>query len=54
MVVEAVSRWEAWLVPVALVAPWIAGITYYWRRRPRDGSLPMSMADMARKRLGTQ
>jgi len=39
---------------IALVAgaPWIVGIVYYWRRRPRDGGIPMSMGDRARRRLG--
>jgi hypothetical protein len=54
MLMEAVASWAAWLVPVALGAPWITGIAYYWRRsKPLDGSVPPSMADMARKRLWT-
>jgi hypothetical protein len=52
MIVDTVPWW-AWLVPVAVSAPWIAGIAYYWRHRPRDRSLPPSMADLARKRLWT-
>jgi hypothetical protein len=41
-----------WLVVLLLlVAPWIVGIVYYWRRRPRDGWIPPSIADMARNRL---
>jgi hypothetical protein len=32
-------------------APWVAGIVWFWRQRPRDGAIPPSMADRARERL---
>jgi hypothetical protein len=39
------------LVVLLMTAPWVAGIAWYWRRLPRDGALPMSMADHARRRF---
>jgi hypothetical protein len=41
----------ALLILLAAGAPWIVGIAYYWQRRPRDGAVPLSMADRARRRL---
>jgi len=32
-------------------SPWIMAIVYYWMHRPRDGAIPMSMAEQARQRL---
>jgi hypothetical protein len=32
-------------------APWIVGITYYWRRRPRDGEVPPSLGEYLRRRM---
>jgi hypothetical protein len=40
----------ALLILLAAGAPWIVGIAY-WQRRPRDGAVPLSMADRARRRL---
>jgi len=42
----------AWL-PLSLLfgSPWIVAIVFYWWRRPRDGALPMSMADQVRQWL---
>jgi hypothetical protein len=39
---------------VVAAAPWIAGIAWFWRHRPRDGAVPPSMADRARERLSGQ
>lgn len=39
------------LIALAAAFPWVVGIVYYWRRRPRDGAIPPSMADEARRRL---
>ncbi len=50
-VVTDTVAWWAWLVPLAVAGPWIVGIVYYWHRRVRDGAIPMSMADEARRRL---
>jgi hypothetical protein len=48
------DAWWAWLLLLfAFGAPWVIGIGYYWRHRPRDGAIPMSMADQARQRLWT-
>jgi hypothetical protein len=41
----------ALLILLAAGAPWIVGIVYYWRRMPRDGAVPLSMGDRARRRL---
>jgi hypothetical protein len=45
------AGWWAWLFPFVCGAPWMVAIVYYWRRRPRDGAIPMSTADRARQRL---
>jgi hypothetical protein len=50
-VIAETVAWWTWLLPLAFGAPWIAGIVYYWHRRPRDGSIPLSLADEVRKRL---
>jgi len=44
-----------WLLGLLLLvgAPWIAGIVYYWRKAPREGSTPPSLAEMVRRRLWT-
>jgi hypothetical protein len=42
--------WPAY--PVLFGAPWIVGIVYYWRKIPRDGSIPPSLADRVRRQLG--
>ena len=31
--------------------PWIVGIAYYWRRRPRDGEMPTSWGEYLRERM---
>ena len=43
----------AWLIGLAAGAPWIVGIVYLWRRAPRDGTVPPSLAEEARRRLWT-
>ena len=45
--------WWVWLLPVVFGAPWIAAIVWLWSKRPRDGAVPPSLAEMARKRLWT-
>jgi hypothetical protein len=40
-----------WLLPALFVAPWLVPSIWLWRRRPRDGAVPPSMADTARERL---
>jgi hypothetical protein len=41
-----------WLILVPACAPWAAGIAYLWRRSlPQDGSLPLSVGELARRRL---
>jgi hypothetical protein len=45
--------WWAWLLPLGFGAPWLAAIAWLWNKRPRDGAIPPSMADAARKRLWT-
>ena len=39
------------LIILAAGSPWIVGIAIAWRHRVRDGYVPPSMADRARKRL---
>ena len=47
--------WWAWVVfPLGFGVPWIVGIVWAWRRRPRDGAIPLSAADEARRRLWPQ
>jgi hypothetical protein len=48
---RATDPWWVWLLPVGFAAPWITAIIVFWRKRPRDGEIPPSMADAARKRL---
>jgi hypothetical protein len=43
--------WSDWPLALVVLAPWIAGIVWFWRRRPRDGAIPLSMAEHARRRL---
>jgi hypothetical protein len=45
------TTWSALLIAVAAGSPWLVAIAYYWRRRPRDGFVPPSAGEMARKRL---
>jgi hypothetical protein len=40
-----------WLVPIAICAPWMAGIALTWSRLPKDGWIPQSAGDRARQRL---
>jgi hypothetical protein len=39
------------LLLVVIGSPWIAATLWFWRQRPRDGRIPLSMADSARLRL---
>jgi hypothetical protein len=42
----------AWIAyPVIFGAPWLLAIAWYWRRRPRDGAIPASMAERSLRRL---
>ena len=45
--------WWALLLPVVFGAPWIVAIAWLWSKRPRDGAVPPSLAETARKRLWT-
>jgi hypothetical protein len=47
------EAWWIWLLFVGIASPWVTAIIYYWRKRPRDGAIPPSMAEAARKRLWT-
>jgi hypothetical protein len=38
------------LIPIA-GAPWIVGIAWFLRRRPRDGWIPPSVGDQLRRRF---
>jgi hypothetical protein len=46
---------DSWWVLLLIVfgAPWLAAIAWLWSKRPRDGTVPPSMAEAARKRLWT-
>jgi hypothetical protein len=44
--------WWTWLLPFLFGAPWIVAIAFAWRHRPRDGAIPLSMGEQARRRLG--
>jgi hypothetical protein len=48
-VIAQTQRWSMLLLP-ALIAPWIVAAGLVWSGRDRD-SLPLSMADAARRRL---
>ena len=50
MVSNATPLW-AWALPLVFGSPWIAASVWFWLQRPRDGALPQSMAELARKRL---
>jgi hypothetical protein len=54
MVAGSTSWWFSPLLALVLGAPWIAATAWAWRRRVRDGAVPQSMADMARRRLWTR
>jgi hypothetical protein len=47
------DSWRSWFFPLLSAGPRIAAIVLYWWRKPRDGTIPQSMADQARKRLWT-
>jgi hypothetical protein len=53
-VLANLSPLSAWLLPTAVGAPWVAAIVWLWRRRPRDGFIPASMADHARQRFSSR
>jgi hypothetical protein len=48
------SPWSAWLLPTLVGAPWAAAIVWLWRYRPRDGFIPVSMAEHARQRFSAR
>jgi hypothetical protein len=48
------SPWSAWLLPTLVGAPWVAAIVWVWRRRPRDGFVPVSAGEHARQRLSVR
>jgi hypothetical protein len=44
----------AWLLPAILAAvalPWLVGISWAIRNRVRDGAVPLSMGERARRQL---
>ena len=44
----------SWLFPVigaSLALPWLVAIVWAWRRRIRDGAIPLSLGERARRRL---
>jgi hypothetical protein len=45
------SHLWVWAVPVVLGAPWLMAILLLWRQLPRDGFVPPSMGELARKRF---
>jgi hypothetical protein len=49
-VTDATHLW-IWAIPLILGSPWLAASIYLWRRLPRDGFVPPSMGELARKRL---
>jgi hypothetical protein len=42
---------QLWLIVLVSGAPWIVGIVWAWRQRPRDGAVPLSLGERARRRL---
>ena len=43
-----------WVLPVILASvalPWLVAIWYVIRNRPRDGAVPMSMGERARRQI---
>jgi hypothetical protein len=42
-----------WLFPILFCAPWVVAIAWVWTRLPKDGSIPLSAGERARKRLLT-
>ena len=40
-----------WAVPVVVGAPWIVASIVLWRLLPRDGFVPPSMGELARRRF---
>jgi hypothetical protein len=38
------------LLVLSSTLPWLVAIAWYWRRLPRDGALPLSMAAQHRRR----
>jgi len=43
--------WPVFVIVAAVATPWLVGIVRAWRRLPRDGHLPLSLAEWARRRL---
>jgi hypothetical protein len=52
VVAESFPLWS-FLLPILFGAPWIVAIVWFWRQRPRDDEVPLSMAEHARRRLWT-
>jgi hypothetical protein len=52
MIAESFPLWSL-LLPILFGAPWIVAIVWFWRQRPRDDEVPLSMAERARQRLWT-
>jgi hypothetical protein len=48
---EGSSAWVLVGIIAALTTPWVAGIVWAWRHKPRDGAIPLSPAEHARQRL---
>jgi hypothetical protein len=47
----AADLWPALSLGLVFAAPWIVAILWNWHKRPRDGVVPPSLAETARKRL---
>ena len=45
------SWWFVFVIILAVGAPWIAAIVYYWPKVRRDGYVPPSLAEVVRDRL---
>jgi hypothetical protein len=43
--------WWIWFLPFVFGLPWIVAIAWFWKRTPRRGEEPPSLAEMTRRRL---
>ena len=53
MIADYFPLWS-WLLPILFGGPWIVAIVWFWRHTPRDDTVPLSMAEEARRRLWPQ
>ena len=44
------DSYVAMILPLVFASPWIAGSIIFWLKRPKDGYIPPSWADMAYRR----